>query len=138
MASLGLFFRLVQCAINRKRYASLRLESVGVGSWMTGNVDRLLFVGNGNVATMHKKWAFRTDVSYQYGTFSKKVTENDLFTRLFFYLYPKNKIYPYLMCWGETSKRRALEYRLQIGPGATWVVYKKALAYHKSFADGDF
>jgi len=35
------------------------------------------------------------------------------------YYHPQARLYPYLMVWGETSRRRQVDLRLQAGPGVT-------------------
>lgn len=95
------------------------------GSWLTGNVERLLLISTADISTVQEKWAIRTSNTYQFGTFGKFKTENDLFSKNFFYLVPHSKVYPYLMAWLETNKRRNFQFRYQIGPGASWAFLKK-------------
>lgn len=90
------------------------------GSWLTGNVERLLILSSADVTIVYETLAFRSSNSYQYGTVGKKLTENDLFSRNFLYLFPKNEVYPYMMGWMETNKRRNFSFRYQIGPGFSW------------------
>lgn len=87
------------------------------GSWLTGNVERLLILSSADLTIIQEPWAVRFSNTYQYGTVSGKLTENDLFSRNFFYLFPGNEVYPYLMGWIETNKRRNFSLRYQIGPG---------------------
>ncbi|ULQ56812.1 DUF481 domain-containing protein [Flavihumibacter rivuli] len=95
------------------------------GSWITGNVERLLLIGTADLYTVHEQWAFRTANTYQYGTIAKNLTENDLFSRNFFYLHPRQRFYPYLMAWVETNKRREIALRYQYGPGISWAALSK-------------
>jgi hypothetical protein len=90
------------------------------GSWLTGNVERLLILSSADITVIEEPWAIRSSNTYQYGTVGKKLTENDLFSRNFFYLFPKNEVYPYLMGWIESNKRRNFSSRYQIGPGFSW------------------
>ena len=90
------------------------------GSWLTGNVERLLILSSADITIIEEPWAIRSSNTYQYGTINKKLTENDLFSRNFFYLFPKNEVYPYLMGWIESNKRRNFSFRYQIGPGLSW------------------
>lgn len=90
------------------------------GSWLTGNVERLLILSSADITVIEEPWAIRSSNTYQYGTVGKKLTENDLFSRNFFYLFPKNEVYPYLMGWIESNKRRNFSIRYQIGPGISW------------------
>jgi hypothetical protein len=90
------------------------------GSWLTGNVERLLILSSADFTVIEEPWAIRSSITYQYGTINKKLTENDLFSRNFFYLFPKNEVYTYLMGWVESNKRRNFSFRYQIGPGLSW------------------
>lgn len=90
------------------------------GSWLTGNVSRLLILSSADLTIIQEPWAIRFSNTYQYGTVSGKLTENDLFSRNFFYLFPRNEVYPYLIGWIETNKRRNFSFRYQIGPGFSW------------------
>lgn len=98
------------------------------GSWLTGNVERLLILSSADIAFIEEFWALRSSNTYQYGTVSKKLTENDLFSRNFFYLLPRNVVYPYLMGWVETNKRRNFFLRYQIGPGFSWEFVKEKMS----------
>lgn len=90
------------------------------GSWLTGNVERLLILSSADISFIEEFWAIRSSNTYQYGTVGKKLTENDLFSRNFLYLFPDNEVYPYLMVWMETNKRRNFSFRYQIGSGFSW------------------
>uniref|UniRef100_A0A832DN39 DUF481 domain-containing protein n=1 Tax=Ignavibacterium album TaxID=591197 RepID=A0A832DN39_9BACT len=90
------------------------------GSWLTGNVERVLILSSAEITVIEEPFAIRSSNTYQYGTINKKLTENDLFSRNFFYLFPKNEVYPYLMGWIESNKRRNFSFRYQIGPGFSW------------------
>jgi hypothetical protein len=90
------------------------------GSWLTGNVDRILILSSADITVIEEPWAIRSSNTYQYGTINKKLIENDLFSRNFFYLFQRNEVYPYLMGWIETNKRRNFSFRYQIGPGFSW------------------
>jgi hypothetical protein len=92
------------------------------GSWITGNVERLLLIGAADLSTVHERWAFRSSNQYQYGTFGPFQTENDLLSRNFFYLTPRKKVYPYLMGWVERNLRRDFALRYQLGPGVTYTL----------------
>lgn len=94
------------------------------GSWLTGNVERLLILSSADITIIEEPLAFRSSNTYQYGTVGKKLTENDLFSRNFLYLFPVNEVYPYLMGWIETNKRRNFSLRYQIGPGFSWGVIR--------------
>lgn len=95
------------------------------GTLITGNVERLLWITTleaSYVEPEHKIWGFKSSSIYQYGTFAKRLTENDLISRNFFYLFPKEWIYPYIMLWGEQNYRRKFNFRYQAGIGGTLVI----------------
>lgn len=91
-------------------------------SFSKGNVDRLLFRSLAQVKHIHPKWGFASNNRHIYGTFGTVQTENDLISRNFIYLFPKRKIYPYVMTWLESNYRRQLNFRYQVGPGVTFSV----------------
>lgn len=99
---------------------SWRLSATG--SWIAGNVDRLLLIGSADIASVHDKWALRSSTTCQYGTFGGFRTENDLISKNFFYLSPRRKVYPYLMGWLERNHRRDFAFRYQLGPGISWAI----------------
>ena len=90
------------------------------GSWITGNVERLLINNNLDISHVGKRIGLKTSNTYTYGTIFKRETENDFFSRNFVYLNPSKKIYPYLMVWLQNSKRQQIEFRSQVGLGFTY------------------
>lgn len=90
------------------------------GSWLSGNVERLIILSSADIAIIEESFAIRSSNTYQYGTVGSRLTENDFFSRNFFYLFPRNEVYPYLMGWMETNRRRNFSFRYQIGPGFSW------------------
>ena len=95
------------------------------GNYLKGNVDRFLVLSSLDLGVVHEKWAIRSTNTYQFGSFSSFRTENDLLARQFFYLIPDMVVYPYLMLWIETNQRRQMNWRYQVGPGASWNVLDK-------------
>ncbi len=69
------------------------------GSWITGNVDRLLINTHAELSHTGKVIGAKTVTSYTYGTIFRNETENDIFSRNFIYLHPRAKVYPYAMVW---------------------------------------
>ena len=90
------------------------------GSWITGNVERLIINNNLDVSHVGKRIGLKTSNTYTYGTIFKRETENDFFSRNFIYLHPDKKFYPYLMVWLQNSKRQQIEFRSQVGVGVTY------------------
>ena len=97
----------------------------GAGSWLLGNVERLLITGNGTLKHVHPQWGFYHHLSYQYGTIRRVQTEDDLISRNFFYFRPKARWYPYQMTWLERNRRRKIDFRYQIGLGGSWVAVRQ-------------
>ncbi len=95
------------------------------GSWLTGNVDRLLLVATADVSHVSETFGVRSTNNYQFGTFGKFRTENDFVSKNFIYLIPKKRVYPYLMAWLETNLRRQINFRYQVGPGVTFTALRK-------------
>ena len=99
----------------------LRLSSQG--SLLTGNVERLLLMPAVEIALVRETWGAKTSNTYQYGTFAKRKTEDDVVSRNFIYLFPKSSFYPYLMIWLERNFRRGIDFRYQSGVGASYVLF---------------
>ncbi|MCU0415019.1 MAG: DUF481 domain-containing protein [Ignavibacteriaceae bacterium] len=115
-----IFGQLIYAQLTESDTSNFNWKLSTNGSWLTGNVERLLILNSADFTVIEQPWAIRSSTTYQYGTINKKLTENDLFSRNFFYLFPKNEIYPYLMGWIESNKRRNFSFRYQIGPGVSW------------------
>ncbi len=90
------------------------------GSWITGNVERLLIVTNVDISHVGKVIGLKSSNSYLYGTIFKNETENDLFSRNFLYLYPRKRFYPYAMVWLQNSARHQIDFRYQVGLGVSY------------------
>ncbi|MBE2280478.1 MAG: DUF481 domain-containing protein [Ignavibacteriaceae bacterium] len=95
------------------------------GNLISGNVERLLILASLSASYLADNWAVKSFNTYQYGEIGNKNTENDFFSRNFFYLYPKSDLYPYIMFWWESNKRKAIDSRYQIGAGITAVLMNK-------------
>lgn len=90
-------------------------------SLISGNVERFLLLGRGDFSIFNPKIGFSSLNTYQLGTISNKLTENDIISRNFIYILPENTIYPYIMAWFEKNQRRQIDYRYQIGLGSSFV-----------------
>jgi hypothetical protein len=103
----------------------LGFRATVTGSWITGNVERLLVNSNLEVSHMNKTVGLKTSNTYTYGTIFKRETENDIFSRNFFYVFPRKRLYPYAMLWWQNSARQQIEYRYQAGVGVSYSVLRK-------------
>jgi hypothetical protein len=90
------------------------------GSWITGNVERLIINNNLDLSHVGKSIGLKTSNSYTYGKIFKRETENDIFSRNFLYLNPRKRLYPYAMLWLQNSTRQRIEFRYQAGVGVTY------------------
>ncbi len=90
------------------------------GSWITGNVERLLINSNLELSHIGKVVGVKSSNSYLYGTIYQRETENDIFSRNFFYLNPSKCFYPYIMLWLQNSTRQQIDLRYQVGLGASY------------------
>ncbi|MGQ9805697.1 MAG: hypothetical protein ACUVRP_06425 [Chlorobiales bacterium] len=53
---------------------------------MTGNVERLLLMPAAEIALVNDAWGAKTSNTYQYGTFARRKTEDDIVSQNFIYL----------------------------------------------------
>lgn len=90
------------------------------GSWITGNVERLIINTNFDVSHIGHHIGLKTSNTYTYGTIFKNETENDIFSRNFIYLNPRKRLYPYAMLWLQNSLRQQIDFRYQAGVGVTY------------------
>lgn len=95
------------------------------GSWITGNVERLIVNSNLEVSHMSKTVGVKSSNTYTYGTIFKRETENDVFSRNFFYLFPRRRLYPYVMLWLQNSARQQIEFRYQAGVGLSYSIVRQ-------------
>jgi hypothetical protein len=94
-------------------------------NWSGGNVERLLIRADIQAKHVDTTWGFVTYHNYMYGNWGKMTTENDYLSRNFLYLFPKRRLYPYMMVWLERNFRRRIDFRYQVGPGITGVLWRK-------------
>jgi hypothetical protein len=102
------------------------------GSWLSGNVQRFLAIANVEGVINRDSWALRSSQTWQQGSFGGFPTERDLFSRNFFYLRPRARVYPYAMLWVETNLRRDLQLRIQSGAGISAAIVRKPRAQLKT------
>lgn len=92
----------------------------------SGNVDRVLWRTDATLKHATEAWGIASSSTYLFGSFGGNATERDLLARNFVYLLPKERLYPYLMFWLQTHKRRRIDWRYQLGPGVTLVARRTA------------
>lgn len=94
-----------------------------------GNVDRLLNRSDASIKYLAAKWGAASESQYLFGTFGPRVTENDVLSKHFVYLWPRARWYPYAMVWTEATFRRRVDQRYLLGLGLSWVAIR-AKQYH--------
>lgn len=96
------------------------------GSVLDGNVARTLLLNRLQVTHANPTFGMSTRNDFQYGRTRHMLTERDIISYNFFYLRPFDRVYPYVMGLLETNLRRKIDFRYQVGPGASWnILYKK-------------
>lgn len=95
------------------------------GSWITGNVERLLITNNLDLSHVSRTIGLKSSNNYTYGTIFGRTTEDDIFSRNFLYIFPKRKIYPYAMFWAQSSTRQQIAFRYQAGLGVSISIIRK-------------
>lgn len=108
------------------------------GTVLTGNVSRTLVLGTAELRHVTERWGAYSGNTYQFGTFGGRRTEDDLISRNFLYLFPKRRWYPYQMTWLERNLRRRIDFRYQVGIGATVVAVRQAQHLLKLSATGTY
>lgn len=96
------------------------------GSWITGNVQRLLINNGIDLSHVGKHVGIKTSNTYIYGTIFQNKTENDFFSRNFFYYEPRARLYPFMMVWLQNSRRQQIGFRHQAGFGVTYAALQKS------------
>jgi len=108
------------------------------GSWLRGNIEQFMLLGTGEVAHVKERWGIKSAISYQYGTFFYRQTLGEGIWRNFVYVEPRARLYPYLMLWYQQSYQRGIDQRVQVGPGATYVLVRKPGHLLKLSATGTY
>lgn len=95
------------------------------GNWSRGNIEQFMLLGTAELAHVKEHWGFKSALNYQYGTFFYRQTLGEGIWRNFVYVNPKARLYPYLMLWYQQSHQRGIDDRTQVGPGLTYVLFRK-------------
>ncbi len=106
------------------------------GNWLRGNVEQFMLLGTGELAHVKEHWGFKSALNYQYGTFFYRQTLGEGIWRNFVYANPRARLYPYLMLWYQQSYQRGIDHRTQVGPGITYVLFRKNAQLLKLSATG--
>ncbi len=65
-------------------------------------------------------WAFKTQNTYRYQEFFDRKADNDFSGRNFLYLWPRRRVYPFVLAFVSANYRRRIDSRYFTGPGLTW------------------
>lgn len=103
----------------------LHAKATATGTYLDGNVRRLLLISKLEVAYAQPAWGFSSRNDYQYGYTGPRKTEDDVLTWNFVYRRPLARAYPYLMFLGESNFRRGLVWRSQPGAGLSYNVLRR-------------
>ncbi|MDX2302948.1 MAG: DUF481 domain-containing protein [Microscillaceae bacterium] len=95
-------------------------------SYLSGNVERFLWINRFAFSHSEEVWGFKSSTHHQYGTIRRQLTENDVISKNFVYLYPRKRFYPFMILWLESHQRRAIDFRYQWGAGLSYVLIQKA------------
>jgi hypothetical protein len=112
--------------LNEADTLRLRVRATVSGSWLEGNISRLLVINRVEAAYAQPGWGFATRTDYQYGSIRHRRTENDVDSWNFVYRHPLARAYPYAMLVVETNYRRQVENRLQPGVGVSYSLLHQA------------
>ncbi|MEO1260198.1 MAG: DUF481 domain-containing protein [Bacteroidota bacterium] len=95
------------------------------GTLSAGNVERFLLITKGELKHRAEQFGMITSNTYRAGTIRGKKTEDDIISKNYFYLHPDRRIYPYQLTWLERNWRRKIDFRYQVGLGASFVPLKQ-------------
>lgn len=124
---LVLFMALLACAgkafsqLNESDSAAFHFRLQTGANRQTGNVDMLALRGKADMLLRFGEHLFyKTQNNYQYQEFFKRKADEDINSRHYVYYRPRQRVYPFAMCYINTNFRRKVDYRYFVGAGATW------------------
>jgi hypothetical protein len=96
------------------------------GNLTFGNVDRILVFTRADavLTSQARKWVFKTQNNYRYGTIRSNRTESDFAIANYIYHQPFKKVYPFVMASYESSLIKKMRHRIGGGFGMTFVPVK--------------
>lgn len=103
--------------LNETDTTRLRARLTATGSYLDGNVRRLLLINKLELAYAQPAWGFSSRNDYHYGFTGPRKTEDDVITWSYAYRHPFARLYPFLVFLGESNFRRGLRWRTQPGVG---------------------
>lgn len=121
---LSLVTRPARAQLNAPDTLNLQVRLTASGSYLAGNVRRLLLINRLELAYAQPDWGLSSRNDYQYGYTGPRKTEDDVVSWNFLYRHPLARVYPYLMLLAESNFRRKLTSRVQPGAGLSWNVWR--------------
>lgn len=106
--------------LNESDSVSWQVKASLTGTVLDGNIARTLLLNRIELINANPTWGLSTRNDYQYGRTFKQLSENDIISYNFVYYRPLSGVYPYIMGLVETNLRRKIDFRYQVGPGASW------------------
>lgn len=96
------------------------------GNFTFGNVARILIFTRADavLSSETRKWVFKTQNNYRYGTIRSNRTESDFAIANYIYHQPFKTIYPFVMASYESSMLKKMRHRVGGGLGVTFVPVK--------------
>ena len=111
--------------LNEADTLRLHAKATASGTYLNGNVRRLILLNKLEVAYAQPAWGFSSRNDYQYGYTGARKTEDDVLTWSFAYRRPFARVYPFAMFLGESNYRRGLMWRSQPGLGVSWTAVRR-------------
>lgn len=126
VVALICFCQAAFAQINESDTLFLQYASALTGSVQTGNIEAVALRAKADASLAPSSvWAFKTQNSFRYQEFFSKKADNDLYSRNFFYLWQRRRIYPFAMAFVSTNFRRKVDFRYFAGAGATWQLLRR-------------
>lgn len=117
---LGLFAGPLRAQINESDTLLLQYYASLTGSWQTGNLDAVSLRARADLSLAPSAvWAFKTQNAYRYQAFYGSKADHDFAGRNFVYLWPRRRIYPFVLFFPSTNYRRKIDFRQFSGAGAS-------------------
>ncbi len=126
---LSLSWINTKAQLNESDTVKFQLRTSLTGNYQEGNVNIFTIRSKLDFTFMPvKDFVFKSQNSSLYQAFSSKKTDNDIFSRNYFYYKPQNKFYPFAIAYISANFRRKIDKRMFAGAGFTFQLLNKK--YH--------
>ncbi len=117
---LGLAPVFLRAQINESDTLLLQYHTSLTGSWQTGNLDAVSLRAKADISLAPTAaWAFKTQHAYRYQAFYGRKADHDYAGRNFIYLWPRRRIYPFVLFFPSANYRRKIDFRQFGGAGVS-------------------